>query len=365
MDGGALVYLSSGLVLGWALGANDAANVFGTAVGSRMVRFRTAAAVAAVFVVLGAALGGGGTSGTLGRLGAIDTLAGAFTVALAAAVATFSMTRAGLPVSTTQAIVGAIIGWNLYAGRATGTTALTEILVSWVAGPTLAGVVAVGLYVALRQVLRRGRIHLLRLDAILRGGLLVIGAFGAYSLGANNIANVMGVFLPVNPFDELSVLGLEIGAAPQLFLLGGVAIAVGVVTYSGPVMRTVGRGVMRLSPEMALVVVAAHSLVLFLFASEGLHTALTSRGLPAFPLVPVSSSQAVVGAIVGLGLLRGGRMLRIRPLASIALGWVVTPLVAGVAAFLMLFFMDNVFDQTVVAAASEVAAAATAVGGSP
>jgi hypothetical protein len=54
MDVAFLVFLSSGLFLGWSLGANDAANVFGTAVGSRMVRFPTAVVISAVFVLLGA-----------------------------------------------------------------------------------------------------------------------------------------------------------------------------------------------------------------------------------------------------------------------------------------------------------------------
>ena len=53
-----LLFLSSGLFLGWSLGANDAANVFGTAVATRMVRFRTAAVVTSVFVILGAVVGG-------------------------------------------------------------------------------------------------------------------------------------------------------------------------------------------------------------------------------------------------------------------------------------------------------------------
>ena len=54
IDPTVLIFLTSGLFLGWSLGANDAANVFGTAVGSRMVRFTTAALICGVFVVLGA-----------------------------------------------------------------------------------------------------------------------------------------------------------------------------------------------------------------------------------------------------------------------------------------------------------------------
>ena len=60
-------------------------------------------------------------------------------------------------------------------------------------------------------------------------------------------------------------------------LLGGLATAIGVFTYSQRVIRTVGSGLMRLSPEAALVVVLAQSLVLFLFASQGLESASEHR----------------------------------------------------------------------------------------
>ena len=79
-----LFFLSAGLFMGWSLGANDAANIFGTAVGTRMIRFRTAAIICAVFVIIGAVAGGSGTSHTLGRLGAIDMMAGAFAVSASA-----------------------------------------------------------------------------------------------------------------------------------------------------------------------------------------------------------------------------------------------------------------------------------------
>ncbi len=61
------IFLTSGLFLGWSLGANDAANVFGTAVGTRMIRFKTAAIIASIFVVIGAVIGGAGATHTLGN----------------------------------------------------------------------------------------------------------------------------------------------------------------------------------------------------------------------------------------------------------------------------------------------------------
>ncbi|MBK6897756.1 MAG: inorganic phosphate transporter [bacterium] len=332
------------MFLGWSLGANDAASVFGTAVGTRMVRFATAALICSVFVVLGAVAGGAGAAGTLGRLGAIDALGGAFMVACAAALTITAMVRLGRPVSTTQAVVGAIVGWNLFCGRPTDTDALASIVAAWVAGPVLAGLFAVVFYVLIRRAVRRLRPHLLWNDMATRWSLIAVGAFGSYSLGANNIGNVMGVFVPVAPFPGLDLpFGVALDGAQQLFLLGGLSIALGVFTYSRRVMATVGGDLFKLTPQMALVVVLAQSLVLFLFSSQPLQRALRGAGLPALPLVPVSSTQAVVGAVVGLGLLKGGRGIRLRVLADIAMGWVTTPLIAGAVAFVGLFFMQNVF----------------------
>ncbi len=343
-----LLFLTSGLFLGWSLGANDAANVFGTAVGSRMVTFVTAAIVCSVFVILGAVLSGAGAAHTLGRLGSVNTLAGSFMVALSAALTVYWMTKAGLPVSTTQAIVGAILGWNLFSQSPTDFNALTKILGTWVVCPILAGVIAIVLYKTTVAVLRRLNLHMLRQDAYTRIALILAGAFGAYSLGANNIANVMGVFVPLSPFTDFEIAGLfTFTSVQQLFLLGAIAIAVGVFTYSKKVMLTVGNDLLPLTPVAAWVVVTSHSVVLFLFASEGLEHLLAGAGLPTIPLVPVSSSQAVVGAVVGIGLLKGGRQIQWRTVGNIGVGWMITPVISATVCFVALFFLQNVFAQQV------------------
>ena len=348
MDVSVIIFLSSGLFLGWALGANDAANVFGTAVGTRMVRFGTAAVICSIFLILGAVISGGGAAHTLGKLGAVNALGGSFTAAGAAALAVYLMTKAGVPVSTTQAIVGAIIGWNLFTETRTDTGTLVTILSTWIICPLLAAGIAMVLYKLTTYVIRTTKPHLLRQDAYTRLGLILAGAFGAYSLGANNIANVMGVFVPSSPFTDFDIAGLgTFTSIQQLFLLGALAIAVGVITYSKRVMVTVGSRLLPLSPVGAWVAVISHSVVLFLFASQGLESLLASAGLPTIPLVPVSSSQAVVGAVLGIGLLKGGRAIRWRVLGGISLGWLATPIIAGVVCFVGLFFLQNVFNQQV------------------
>ncbi|MEE4253842.1 MAG: anion permease [Desulfuromusa sp.] len=343
-----LFFLSSGMFLGWSLGANDASNVFGTAVGSRMLRFRTAALICCIFVILGAVVSGAGATQTLGKLGAVNAVAGAFVVAFAAATSVYLMTLARYPVSTSQAIVGAIVGWNIFSGSPTDSTALSQIIMTWIACPVLSGIIAVISYKIVSFFILRWKIHMFRLDELTRYGLVLMGAFGAFALGANNIANVVGVFLPVSPFNEIELFGrLNFSPAQQLFFLGSLAIAVGVVTYSRRVMDTVGSGIFKLSPVMALVAVWAHSVVLFLFASQRLEQLLLNLGLPTLPLVPVSSSQAIVGAVVGMGLLKGGHNIRWRTVGGIAGSWVTTPIFACLISFIFLFIIQNVFQQTV------------------
>ncbi|MCF7741254.1 MAG: inorganic phosphate transporter, partial [Candidatus Marinimicrobia bacterium] len=213
--------------------------------------------------------------------------------------------------------------------------------------PVLAGLFAVLIYVLVKRVLRLIPVSILRLDVYTRAGLIIVGAFGAYSLGANNIANVMGVFIPAAPFETIQIAGVNFSGTQQLFLLGSLAIAVGIFTYSHKVMQTVGNKVVKLNPQSALVVVLAESLVLFLFASSNLHNWLVAHNLPALPLVPVSSSQLVVGGVIGIGIVQGGKTIKYRTAGKIAAGWVITPVVSALIAFFALFFLKNVFEMQV------------------
>jgi inorganic phosphate transporter, PiT family len=238
----------------------------------------------------------------------------------------------GIPVSTSQAIVGAIIGWNIFAGLPTDPIILRKIILTWILCPLLAAAFVVPLFSLIRFLSVRSGIHLLKQDAMLRWGLMIVGAFGSYSLGANNIANVTGVFIPAFDLEDIIFSGISISGQQQLFFIGSLAIAVGVITFSHRTMNTIGGKLYKLTPEAAFTVVLSHSLVLFVFSSSTLSAFVVSLGLPPIPLVPVSSSQAIVGAIIGLGLMRGGYGINYKVLGEIGLGWILTPLIAGLMA---------------------------------
>ena len=274
-------------------------------------------------------------------------LGGSFTVALAAATTVYMMTKFALPVSTTQAIVGAIIGWNFFTGNSTDSKTLSQIVATWISGPIIGAVFAILLFIVLKKIKRSAKIHLIRFESYIKTGLIIIGAFGAYSLGANNIANVMGVFIPAFNLHDLDLGIFSLNSNQQLFLLGGLAIAIGIVTYSKKVMETIGSNIVELSSESALVVILAESLVLFIFSSTGLSNLFVRIGLPPIPMVPVSSSQVVVGCVLGIGLYKGARNINFKILGEIALGWLATPIASGLLAFFSLFFMKNIFSINV------------------
>ncbi len=343
-----LFFISSGLFLGWSLGASDASNIFGTAIATRMIRFNTAALIASIFLIIGAVHAGAGGAETLGQLGSINTLPGAFMSALAAAIAICWSVKVSMPVSTSQAIVGAIIGWNFYAGKPTDYSVLTKIVGTWIFCPILAGIASIILYRIIQYCCKKSNTHLIRRDQYTRIGLVIAGAFGAYALGANNIANVMGVFVPSSPLKELLLpFGIVLNKAQVLFLLGAIAISIGIFTYSQRVIKTIGNGIMKMSPLMAFVVVISQALVLFLFSSQALFNFLSSHNLPTIPLVPVSSTQAVVGAVIGIGIAKGGNDINWNILGKIVLSWIIAPLLSALICYISLFFLQNVFNLVV------------------
>lgn len=292
--------LLGGIFMGWSLGANDAANVFGTAVSSRMVKFWTAALLASFFVILGAVVSG--------RAG-IDTLRGltsfgieeAVISSVAAAITVTIMTFFGLPVSTSQSVVGSIIGIGILNGQL-NYDGMGKVVACWFGTPIGAAVVSILLYKFFAYVYNKRRFSIFESDIIIRVGMIIAGSYGAYALGANNVANVTAVFV-----------GAGLISVFNAALMGGISIAVGIITYSRPVMETVGKKLVKLDPFSALIVVLSLGLTVHFYTILG---------------VPVSTSQAIIGGVLGVGLIKGVDTISRRTLYHIFIGWFLTPFIA-------------------------------------
>lgn len=296
-----LTPLFSGMFLGWTLGANDAANFFGTAVATRIVTFRKACMLCGAAVMLGAMLQGTDGISTLSGL-TQQSIATAVIVSISAAITGTLMTYMRIPISTSQAVVGAILGIGFATGNAE-SGAFVKIIICWIFTPIGSMIFACIAYKLLGWFIEYVPMSMLTRDKILWSGLLVVGTYGAYAFGANNVTNCVGAFSGILP-------GIN---DRMLATIGGVAIAVGVLTYSKRVMYGIGSAIMPLDAFTALAAVLGMSITVHIFAVVG---------------VPVSSSQGIVGSIIAIGLLRGTGGVKFKTLRKIGLGWVLTPVIS-------------------------------------
>lgn len=305
-----MLFLSAAVYLGWALGANDTANVFGTGVANELISYRVAVILTAGFVILGAVIEGPKMMDTVGQFTPL-TLYTAFIAVLSAAIIVTVMTSIKLPVSTSQAILGAIAGVALSIGgwNALPREKLVKIVLSWLFTPLGAMAISIALFIILAPLANKIR-SFITFALVMKLGVIVVGCYGAYTLGANNVANVTGAFVGAG------LIGPSSGA-----IIGGASIALGALTYSKGVMMSVGKKIFPLGSFSALIAVLASALTLHFFTQLR---------------VPVSNSQAIVGSIAGIGLLRGTKAIDKKMLFRIFTGWIATPLLAAGLSFTLL-----------------------------
>jgi PiT family inorganic phosphate transporter len=298
----------SSVFLGWSLGANDSANIFGTGVATGTIKYRTAISLTAIFVLLGALLEGPKCMKIVGELSTLLTIE-AFYCSLAAAITIAILTYFAIPASASQAIIGAVIGAGILSGSA-DFSKLYKIIICWIVTPVSGIAFGYFLHRSLRYVLDKTIANITHLNYIYSTGIIVAGCYGAYSLGSNNVANVTGVYV-----------GSGLLSAGMASLIGGISIAFGSLTYGKKVMMTVGKGIAPLDPFSAFVTILALSFTLHIFTQIG---------------VPVSSSQAIVGAVVGVGIVGGLRTVSAKVVTKITAGWFMTPLAAGILTILFI-----------------------------
>jgi len=339
---GALLILAA-FYVGWNIGANDAANCIGTTVGARVLSYRNAALMMAVFVILGGVLQGHHVMKTVGKgiviaeAAVYETYNGraapsefaehfpedrlpdyAILVALLSAgffvtLATFS----SIPVSTSQAIVGGVAGTGL---GIVGIQAsyfklgvMLKIFGAWVISPVLSMLLALVVYLLFGLLFRNARAVVW--SNLLRMAVICSAAYVSYSLGANDVGNAIGPLLNKYPDSGF-----------HLAILGGVAMAAGALTFGRRVTRTVGLSITPLDYTGALAAQLSAAFGVHVFSVLG---------------IPVSTSQAVVGAVIGVGLTKGTRAVSKKKIMTIFAGWIATPLCAAIFAALVYRLLDS------------------------
>ncbi len=306
--------------MGLGLGANDAANLFGPGVAAKTIKYRTATYLIAIFVLLGAVLEGPKCMTTLGKLAGATTLNEAFVILCGAAFSVMIMTFFGIPVSTSQAVVGSILGSIIFKhlsgipGDLSGAFSdLPKIMICWVGTPIGSAILAFIMYYLVEFLLERIFKNIIYINMFIKWSLIIGGCYGAYGLGANNVANTTAVYV------SSGFLSPQKAA-----LYGGLAIGSGALLFSKNVMTTVGKKISAVGPLGALIATIAHSITIHFYTQIG---------------VPVSSSQAIVGAVIGIGLIKGTKNISYKKIQQIVAGWILTPIGAGLFSMLLIYIL--------------------------
>lgn len=303
------MYLIFSVIFGMFLGSNDSANIFGTPVENGILKYKTATKVAALFVFLGAIIGGKRGLETISNFSNVNIYFATISLA-AAALTMFVLSKIGIPSSSSQAIVGSILAVGILNNHV-NFAILIRLVAAWITTP-IGGAFFGFLFYKIISVPFNKIKSLQARENILVISTLVIGAYASYSLGANNVANVTGVFV--------KEIGIEKAA-----LLGGISISMGALLSNKKVMYTVSKKIIELDYFSSAISILGQSMTVWIYSLLG---------------IPVSISQAIVGAVIGTGLARGSKLTNKKIILQIVVTWVATPVFSALTTFGIYYILE-------------------------
>lgn len=303
--------LISGLFFGWTIGSHYTGATMGMAYGTGLIKSRTLATILiAIFVLIGATFDSSHVVSTVGTGIIRDqdlTPLGAMVMMLTAALVTAANTWMKWPVSTSQLACFSVVGAALAMGAPVfwGTTVIL-LFVTWIGTPIASGLLGF-VFTRLADGISARWGH--RADRGLRWALLGASCYAAYTLGANNTGNAVGVFYGLHKMNQM-----------QAGFIGGVVMAIGALTWGRPILDKVGKGLVDLDLNMGVGAKFAQSITA--------HTA-------AWCGYPTSMNQALLGGMAGATGARGREPMSWKAVREIAFSWFFTPVLAGIVSFIL------------------------------
>ena len=394
-----------GFYMAWNIGANDVANSMASAVGAKAITIRQAIFIAGILNVLGATFIGAHVTNTI-RKGIVSTdiltdphlaLIGALSALLAAALWVSFATWRSLPVSTTHSIVGAMIGFGIMAGgfSVINWGKLGAVVASWVISPVFSLVIGFTMFkFIVRLVLSRedpfgralryspvfigiaffvvvlsflfktplGKTMSISTPVALVVALITASLLGylcklilvryfrnrktaaeedifrkiqigtscyvALAQGANDVANAIGPLAVIYFLVKTGGVGAKVPVPIFLLLFGGVGIACGIGMAGHRVMDTIGRKITTLTNTRGFSVDFAAATTVLVASKLGL---------------PVSTTHAAVGGVLGVGLARGLEAVNFRIIFEIMVYWVLTVPAAAITSMAIFKVLQLVF----------------------
>jgi PiT family inorganic phosphate transporter len=393
-----------GFYMAWNIGANDVANSMASAVGAKAITIRQAIFIAAILNVVGATFIGSHVTNTI-RKGIVSTevltdphlaLVGALSALLAAALWVSFATWKSLPVSTTHSIVGAMVGFGIMAGgwNVINWPKLAAVVMSWVISPLFSLIIAFFVFKAIvrfilarhqafeaairlspwfigsacfvvilsflfktplgkklavgtpgalliaviaaallgfagRQLIRRlaKRKALNNTEEIFRRIQIGTSCYVALAQGANDVANAIGPLAVIYFLVKTGGVGATVPVPIFLLLFGGIGIACGIWMAGYRVMTTMGTKITTLTNTRGFCVDFSAATTVLLASKMGL---------------PVSTTHAAVGGVLGVGLARGIDAVNFRIVLQIMLYWVLTVPAAAITSMILFVVIRSI-----------------------
>lgn len=316
MDTISALILFAAVFVGWSIGANSASNVVSTLVGPSILSYKKALLLVMALMVAGALLQSGPVIKTL-ESGIVpkgdlenDRLIAASAL-LSTVIFVGIATSQALPVSSSHAIVGALAGLSLSIGimKKANQDTLFKILLSWLLTPILSLIFAVVIYKWVLIPMSK-KVSLVIYSQTFKILAVISTAFVAYGLGANNVGNSVGL-----------VIGS--GTAPDSLLILVIvilAMCFGIVSFGKKVVTTVSRNITLIDPVTAFTAQFSSGIVIYFFTIVG---------------IPISTTQAILGGLVGVGITKGTGMFNRNLVIEILVGWIITPASAALLSILI------------------------------
>ncbi|MBP7621931.1 MAG: inorganic phosphate transporter, partial [Gemmatimonadales bacterium] len=276
------------LVFNFLNGMNDAANSIATVVSTRVLTPRLAVAWAAFFNLVAPFLFGVNVASTIGTgvvVPSIVTPMMLLAVLVSSIVWTHVCTRAGLPISVSHALVGALVGAGLVkAGPdCLVVSGLAKIMIFIVLAPLIGLALGAALIIAVMWVCRRAAPG--PVDRWFRRLQLVSAALYSLGHGANDAQKTMGIIAVL--LFSTGYLGGSFFVPVWVILACGAAISLGTLAGGWKVIETLGMRMTKMQPIHGFCAETAAAASILMSTVGG---------------IPVSTTHTITGSIIGVGL---------------------------------------------------------------
>ncbi len=324
------------MFLALTMGGSGIGPSFSAAYGANMIRRTAIPGIFGLMVFAGAIIAGKNTSYTLGK-GILDpTYLDFVTVTIilfSISIALLISNIAGIPQSTSQATVLAVVAASIYFHQPSTRFLLTKAIPTWFILPIIAFVLSYLSAKFLYRPLRR-RAYFLNLspptEKVLRLAVIFSSMYVAFSIGSNNVANAAG------PIASMVINELKLAPTGQNFLLIMIiatlmtapVFGIGASLLGNKVIENTGKEIV-LFGQIEAIIIAFITASLLLFAS-------VVKGLPT------SLVQLNVAAILGVGVAKLGpkNIFRRTQVNRFFYMWIIAPAISFGLTLLLLWFAD-------------------------